>query len=342
MTKTEAQTRKDIIDVQLCAAGWDVNDRTQVVEEFDIEVGLLEGVREPRTNYEGHQFSDYVLLGKDGKPLAVVEAKKTTKDAAIGREQAKQYCYSIQKQNGGELPLSINIVAQEGTLIRQAQTQHYWNTATDDELDHLADKLAPLMTFREKAIPPTGPAKFNFAETLHTKEMVEFGPQHEAMSTAKYRELVEQTIMELTKNNPVLQKIKAGETISQSETETLADLLHAEHPHITEALLRKVYQNRKARFIQFIRHILGIEILESYPETVSKAFSDFIQEHTNLSAKQLEFLSLLRDYIIERGEIHKRNLIEAPFTVIHPHGIRGLFTPAEIDEILDLTERLAA
>jgi len=30
-----------------------------------------------------------------GKPLAVVEAKKTSVDAALGREQAKQYCYNI-------------------------------------------------------------------------------------------------------------------------------------------------------------------------------------------------------------------------------------------------------
>ncbi len=36
----------------------------------------------------GKQFSDYVLLGKDGKTMAVVEAKKTSVDAAIGREQA--------------------------------------------------------------------------------------------------------------------------------------------------------------------------------------------------------------------------------------------------------------
>jgi len=36
------------------------------------------------------EFSDYVLLGKNGKPIAVVEAKKSSTDAEIGREQAKQ------------------------------------------------------------------------------------------------------------------------------------------------------------------------------------------------------------------------------------------------------------
>lgn len=101
---SEAHTRAELIDKQLEGSGWNVKDPTQVVEEFDILMLPLERVAEPRTRYEGHQFSDYVLLGKNGKPLAVVEAKKTSKDAALGREQAKQYCVNIQKQIGGELP----------------------------------------------------------------------------------------------------------------------------------------------------------------------------------------------------------------------------------------------
>lgn len=104
MPKTEAQTRVELIDRQLSQSGWNVKDPTQVIEEFDILVGLPHGVAEPRTPYEGHQFSDYVLLGKDGKPLAVVEAKRTSKDAALGREQAKQYCHHLQQHHGGELP----------------------------------------------------------------------------------------------------------------------------------------------------------------------------------------------------------------------------------------------
>ena len=94
MTKSEAQTRSELIDKQLLQAGWNVKDHTQVVEEFDILTALPDGVAEPRTRYEGHQFSDFVLLGKGGKPLAVIEAKKTSRDAAVGREQAKQYCYN--------------------------------------------------------------------------------------------------------------------------------------------------------------------------------------------------------------------------------------------------------
>jgi type I restriction enzyme R subunit len=99
----EAKTRKEIIDSRLQQAGWNINDRSQVVLEYDIVVDK-NLVQEAATPYSGHQFSDYVLLGKDGQPIAVVEAKKTSVDAAVGREQAKQYCYNIQKEKGSELP----------------------------------------------------------------------------------------------------------------------------------------------------------------------------------------------------------------------------------------------
>ncbi|WP_347273778.1 hypothetical protein [Candidatus Kuenenia sp.] len=43
-----------------------------------------------------------------------------------------------------------------------------------------------------------------------------------------------------------------------------------------------------------------------------------------------------------RNEVSKRNLIESPFTMIHPEGIRGIFNQKEIDEILRLTEKVLA
>lgn len=241
-----------------------------------------------------------------------------------------------------ELPLTVPMVSREETLIKNTQQAYYWSNCTDATLDELAEKLSQLMKFRELQNPATSQVKLDLTDVLHHKEKVEFGPQHEAVSITRYREMVEELIADLTDNNPILQKIKAGEAISDFETELLAKLLNEAHPHITEDLLRNVYKNRKARFIQFIRHILGIENLASFPDTVSNAFSQFITEHSNLNTRQLEFLRLLKNFIIEREKIEKRDLIQSPFTVIHPQGIRGVFSPAEINEILEFTERLAA
>jgi type I restriction enzyme R subunit len=241
-----------------------------------------------------------------------------------------------------ELPLSVNIVARHTPFIKQVLSNHYWSVIEDAGFDEIAEIISPLIKFREQQITSDGPAKLNLSDVVKTKEMVEFGPQNEAVSISKYREMVEAKIAELTERNPILQKIKAGEKVTEEESNLLAEELHEEDPHITESLLRKVYKHQKAKFIQFIKHILGIEILESFDEQVGIAVQQFIQEHTQLTTRQIEFLNLMRDYIIERGNIEKRDLIQAPFTIIHPKGVRGIFSPSEIKELLTLTEKFAA
>lgn len=239
----------------------------------------------------------------------------------------------------GELPLNVNIVAREEQLIRQAQTNNFWATITEEKFDQLIQKLSPLMKYRE-AIVPLAPAKFNLKDIVSVKEYVEFGPKHEALTIEKYRLLVEEKVNELLLANPVLQKLKEGIDITEDEAKQLAEELHDEHPHITIDLLRRVYNNRKAVFVQFIKHILGIEVLHSFPETVAKAFDDFIATHNYLSSRQLQFLNLLRKFIIENGVLTRKNLIESPFTLLHPEGIRGVFNQKEIDEILKFTGKL--
>ena len=241
----------------------------------------------------------------------------------------------------GKLPLTVNIVAREVDLIQKSQTEQYWSAISEDKFDELIEKLAPLMKYIELTTS-LGPARFNLKDIINTKEYVEFGPQHEALSVAKYRELVEQRIQELTNSNPLLQKLKLGKNLTGSEAEQLAAQLHDEHPHITLDLLRRIYDNRKAEFTQFIKHILGLEVLKSFTENVSNSFDSFIAKHSYLSSRQLQFLEVLRTFVLDKGEIQKRDLIYAPFTSIHPEGIRGVFSPKEIDEILILAQQLNA
>lgn len=84
---SEADTRKAYIDVMLAEAGWVRGENW--LDEYPI-TGM------PTASGQG--FADYVLFGKDGKPLAVIEAKKTCKDVAVGREQAKLYANSLEKR----------------------------------------------------------------------------------------------------------------------------------------------------------------------------------------------------------------------------------------------------
>ena len=240
-----------------------------------------------------------------------------------------------------ELPLSINIVANHQAVIEEVLKPSFWQNATDEQLDGIAEELAPLMQYREISIGEEQ-TKLNLKDIIKEKEFVSFGAENESVSISAYKEMVEAKIAELLAQNTILQKIKEGDKISEKEAEELARVLEAETPHITIDLLRRVYHNKRAPFIKLIRHILGIEKLESFPDTVSASIDQFIAEHSNLTKTQLEFLGLLRDFIIKQGDIEKKDLIDAPFTVLHPEGIRGIFSPQEINEILELTKELVA
>src|SRR5260370_11152633 len=51
-------------------------------------------------NNEGIGFVDYVLWGADGKPLGLVEAKRTRRDARVGQQQAKLYADCLEQRFG--------------------------------------------------------------------------------------------------------------------------------------------------------------------------------------------------------------------------------------------------
>lgn len=90
---SEFKTRKIYIDVDMKQMGWKFTGiDADVQEEYPVE-GMA-GV-------PGQMgYCDYVLFGKDGSPLAVVEAKRTSKDPNIGRKQAVLYADCLERKFG--------------------------------------------------------------------------------------------------------------------------------------------------------------------------------------------------------------------------------------------------
>ncbi|MDM0932361.1 DEAD/DEAH box helicase family protein [Clostridium perfringens] len=86
---SEAETRRRYIDVELKLSGW----------TFGKDV-LIEVEIPGMPNNSGVGFADYVLYGDNGKPLAVVEAKRTSVDEKKGEQQAKLYADCLEKQYG--------------------------------------------------------------------------------------------------------------------------------------------------------------------------------------------------------------------------------------------------
>ncbi|EQE89797.1 DEAD/DEAH box helicase family protein [Clostridioides difficile CD70] len=84
---SEFETRKRYINIELKLAGWEFGK--DIWEEIEVQ-GM--------PNESGVGYVDYVLYGENGKPLAVVEAKRTSKDPKIGQQQAKLYADCLEKR----------------------------------------------------------------------------------------------------------------------------------------------------------------------------------------------------------------------------------------------------
>lgn len=91
----EETTRRRLIDQALLAAGWNVGANGASTEQVRQEVRLT-GLR----TESGDGRADYVLYGDDGKPLAVIEAKRTAKDVKKGAEQAHDYADALERETG--------------------------------------------------------------------------------------------------------------------------------------------------------------------------------------------------------------------------------------------------
>ena len=91
---TEAETRKHIIDVNLKEAGWNALTEGREIE-YPVKYMPITA-----DNPHGNGYVDYVLWDDNGLPLALIEAKRTTKDVEIGKHQASLYANSLEKMHG--------------------------------------------------------------------------------------------------------------------------------------------------------------------------------------------------------------------------------------------------
>jgi type I restriction enzyme R subunit len=99
---SEAETRKLYIDLLLREAGWKVSEKDgeiiprQACTEIEVQ-GM--------PNESGIGYADYVLFDTNGIPLAVIEAKKTSVDAAKGRHQAELYADCLASKYACSRPI---------------------------------------------------------------------------------------------------------------------------------------------------------------------------------------------------------------------------------------------
>jgi type I restriction enzyme R subunit len=128
----EAQTRELIIDLLLKEAGWPLDKPED--REYPVT-----GLPTP----SGKGKVDYMLWGDDGKPLGLVEAKRTMKSSQSGQEQARYYANAVESETG-QRPIIFYTNGYETWLWddRRYPPRKVQGFYTKDELELLIQRRA--------------------------------------------------------------------------------------------------------------------------------------------------------------------------------------------------------
>ena len=229
-----------------------------------------------------------------------------------------------------QLQMNLNQVQAKADTIKQCREPDWWQTASLEEIEEARIQLRDILKYRDKGggegheppvidIPDGHEVREQQSTYLHTVDM------------RAYRVKVEQALHDLFDSNPVLLKIRQGESVTEQELESLNALVHTHHPDVDLNTLKSFYDTA-APMDQILRSIIGMDA-----EAVNRHFAGFIQAYPSLSAKQVQFLGMLKRQIQKSGAIEIDTLYEMPFAALGD--LDTLFdTDEQIDRLLDIVQ----
>lgn len=169
---SEARTRKLYIDQSLKETGWD-----KLREGYELEYEV-KGMP-VSTNPSGIGYVDYVLWGDDGKPLAVVEAKKTMADPRKGKQQAKLYADCLEQMHG-QRPLifytnGFETYLWDDQFYPEREVSGFY---TKDELQLAVDRRKDRLDLKEFKLNPAISGRYYQMEAV--KRVAESFSRHDS------------------------------------------------------------------------------------------------------------------------------------------------------------------
>ena len=205
-----------------------------------------------------------------------------------------------------QLQMNLNQVKAKAAEIKQARDPEWWKSASLDELEQARVNLRDILKYRDTGGGPDyEPPVIDIEDSDEVREA-----QSTYLATVDlraYRAKVEQALIELFDKDPVITKIRRGEAVTEKELEALNALVHTNHPDVDLSTLKGFYDTA-APLEQILRGVIGMD-----EDSVNQRFADFVQIYPSLTAKQVQFLGMLKRQIARSGAIELESLYEMPF-----------------------------
>ncbi|PAA96783.1 restriction endonuclease subunit R [Serratia fonticola] len=228
-----------------------------------------------------------------------------------------------------KLAVNIQAVRQKDAIIADVRSADFWQNPSIDKLEKARKELRGIMKYRQTsggglyAMPATKTGDTG----LQLKEReVQITDANEVMI---YRRRLKNILEQMIAANPTLQKIRKGEPIAEPELKTLTSTILTSHPGVSLEVLNEFYGRTADQLHLTVREIIGLDA-----QAIEDHFKSFLHTHPTLTAQQVRFINLLKNYIAQHGSIVIDTLYDAPFTSVSHEGIDGVFTPDDVGELI--------
>lgn len=157
-------------------------------------------------------------------------------------------------------------------------------------------------------------------EWLEAVSYVEVGPEGERIDKKEYQTNWENVIQAMSEEDPIIEKVKKDEPLSEDEEKELTGRLNTPKHYFNEENLRKAYRNPVGNMIDFIKAALGLLKIQGRDEKLEELFRAWLVAKS-LPPEQAEYLSLLKNRGIATGKVQLDDLFKPPLSILNAAGI---------------------
>jgi type I restriction enzyme R subunit len=221
------------------------------------------------------------------------------------------------------------MVQQQLPLILEIQSDEWWQDVTTPILENARKRLRALVKLIDKQ-------KRTFIYTDFEDEMggelaVDL-PGFAASDNFERFRAKARAFLKAHEDHVAIRKLRMNKALTGSDLAELESMLASSGIGSAGDVQRAKEESHGLGL--FVRSLVGLD-----REAAKEAFAGFLAGKT-LTANQIEFVNLIVDHLTEHGVMGAALLYESPFTDITPRGPDGLFTPAQLDELLAVLDQI--
>jgi type I restriction enzyme, R subunit len=289
--------------------------RAQVAAMLQREVAGLPSELDP----EGEEAKRFDLLVLNLQ-LALLRAEPAYVRL---REQVKALAGLLEEKS------SIPMVRDQMALIQDVQTEEWWQDVTVPMLEGMRRRLRDLIKLIDKQ--QRKPIYTDFEDEMGGGMAVDLPGFGRGTDEAKFRAKA-QAFLRAHQDHVTVHKLRTNRALTAADLAELQRMLAQSGVGGADDIQRAADQSRGLGL--FVRSLVGLD-----RQAAKEALAGFLAGKT-LGANQIEFVNLIVNHLTEHGVMEATMLYESPFTDLTPRGPDGIFSSAQVDELMAAIEQV--